>query len=97
MLLPSRDLLQLLLIQHFHAATVEAHPALLREIFQQAADHLAGGAHIAGHLVMGHADIAAAGLGQLVGEEDGKARSALINRICCIVHMVSEKRSAVIW
>lgn len=73
MLLPSRDLLQLPLIQHLHAATVEAHPALLREIFQQAADHLAGGAHIAGHLVVGHADIAAAGLGQLVGEEDGKA------------------------
>ena len=87
---------QTVFIRHGHAATIELHDALTGEVFQQAAHHLAGRTHVLCHLVLGQADIVAAGLGKLVRKEDGQPRSALMKRICCIVHMVSEKRSAVI-
>lgn len=84
-------------VQHLHAAPEQPHPALLRKVFQHPAHHLAGRPHVFCHLVVGHAHLVAAGLGQLIGKKMASLRSALMNSTCCMVHMLSEKRSAVIW
>ena len=97
-ILLSGQLLQLFPVQHLHAAPEQPHPALLRKVFQHPAHHLAGRPHVFCHLVVGHAHLVAAGLGQLIGKKKmASLRSALMNSTCCMVHMLSEKRSAVIW
>ncbi len=71
-ILPLCQLLQLFPVQHLHAAPEQPHPALLCKVFQHPAHHLAGGAHVLCHLVVGHAHLITAGLGQLIGEKNGK-------------------------
>ena len=59
-------------VQHLHAAPEQPHPALLRKVFQHPAHHLAGRPHVFCHLVVGHAYLITAGLGQLIGKKNGK-------------------------
>ena len=64
-LFPVRYLHQPILIRHCHPAAVELYDALTGEVFEQAAHHLTGRAHVLCHLILRQADVLAAGLGKL--------------------------------
>ena len=67
------QLLQPGLVQDGQAAPPQLDQPFLGEVFQHPADHFTGRAHIPGDLVVGHAQVGSAGLGQLVGQKDGQA------------------------